>query len=220
MRCTQCSRPLRPIVVYDVDGTLADYHGAFTAFAGEYWDVTPRPYAYLEPWSGEGEFEDYLGLTKVQYREAKLAYRQGGNKRWLAPFSGMPTQVRSVRERQVDIWIATTRPWNRLDNVDPDTQEWLRRHNLTVDGLLYGEDKFRQLMETVDPMRIVAVVEDLAAQIDVAVGLGLPVIQVERPHNSDPGEKRDPRGNVETVGEWVHSKIDEWQKNNEPIGAF
>ena len=56
----------------------------------------------------------------------------------------------------VEVWIATTRPWMRLDNIDPDTREWLARNEIPWDYMIYGEDKYEQLLERVDRERVLA----------------------------------------------------------------
>lgn len=211
MLCSRCSSNLAPVVVFDIDGTLAQYHEPFTTFCDDYFATRLH-----HGWDGKGNFEDYLGLTRPQYRDAKLAYRQGGNKRWAPLYPGMRAMVMAAKEDLgADIWIATTRPWNRLDNVDPDTQEWIRRFSLPVDGLLYGDDKYRQLIKAVDPERIVAVVEDLGEQVEEANRLRLPVIQIERTHNQAASARRMPRGNIDTVSGWVQHRIDQWKGRND-----
>ena len=206
MKCTDCGKVVRPVVVVDVDGTLADYHTTFGQFCARYYNFTLD---HL-PWDGSGEFEDYLGMTKAEYREAKLAYRQGGNKRWLPMYAGAREVINSLRVAGAEVWIATTRPWQRLDNVDPDTREWLRRNGLDVDGLLYGEDKYRQVLEIVGKDRVVAAVEDLADQFDQAQDLGLPVIMVERPHNA--ATSRTPRGSIAVCQEWALHQVMKWKE--------
>lgn len=214
MRCSQCSNPVKPIVVFDIDGTLGDYHGHFTQFCERYWnlDIGGHPY------TGIVEFECWLGITKEQYREAKLAYRQGGNKRWMPCYAESAEVVREAR-KLAEVWICTTRPWQRLDNVDPDTREWLRRNEIEVDGLLYGDGKYFQLCETVDPARIAAVVEDLPEQFGIARTLGLPVILRENHHNYDTGKSLVPRGNLVTCGAWAVAKAESWIERHKETHA-
>lgn len=188
MLCSECSRPVKPVVAVDIDGTLGNYHQAFTDFAERYVGRV-LPYDY----DGVGNFEDFLGLTQVEYRAAKLAYRQGGSKRWMEPYPYAAMFVNELRRAGAEVYIATTRPWQRLDNIDPDTQEWLRRNQMEVDGLLFGDDKYDQLVSIVEKERIIAVVDDLPEQFDHAVSLGLPAFQVERQHNSGVGCERHPR---------------------------
>lgn len=210
MKCSHCGKSVVPIVVLDLDGTLADYHSEFTSYCEHYFG---RSMAW--GWTGVGNFEDFLGLDRAQYREAKLAYRQGGNKRWMETYVGVNELVESIRSGPpIELWIATTRPWQRLDNIDPDTVEWLRRNQIRIDGLLYGENKYTRLIDTVDQRRVVACLEDLAEQYDKARALGLPVFQIERLHNSGPGLSRVPRGNLQAAQEWISDRIERWYKEH------
>lgn len=179
MKCSDCSKVVRPIVVVDIDGTLAMHHEDITRFCSRYYDKAPPTF----PYDGSESFADYLGLPIDEYRAMKLAYRQGGNKRFVKPYPGAADFMKGLWTIGVEIWVATTRPYQRLDNIDPDTREWLRRNDMKIDGLLYGDDKYDQLVETVDPVRIVAVFEDLDEQMLIGTKLLLPMFQVYRPHN-------------------------------------
>jgi uncharacterized HAD superfamily protein len=212
MKCSHCSREVRPVVAVDIDGTLAKYHETVREFSQMYFDYR---LPHSEDYDGSVDFEVYLGLSQAEYRAMKLAFRQGGNKRFLPAYPRASSLVDEMRHAGAEIWVATTRPWDRLDNVDPDTREWLRRNEIVIDGLLYGEDKYHQLVEAVERERIVAVFDDLAKQIDVARDLGLPAFQVHRPHNSAISERRSPGGSLPGATSWGRQQIDEWRKNHD-----
>lgn len=217
VRCSDCSKNVKPIVVYDIDGTLGNYHGHFSYFCYLYfgWSGGTDHTHY----DGSVEFEEFLGITKAEYREAKLAYRQGGWKRWMPAYEDAASSVKAMAEL-AEVWICTTRPWQRLDNVDPDTREWLRRNGMLdhVSGLLYGDRKYYQLCETVDPSRIVAVIEDLPEQFGIARSLGLPVILRENHHNVSVRRGNStsyvPRGTLATCNQWAGIRIAEWLVHN------
>jgi FMN phosphatase YigB (HAD superfamily) len=180
MKCTQCNTKIRPVVSLDVDGTLGDYHDFFGRFALRYWNRKLRG----APWRGDGEFEDYLGLTKAEYREAKMAYRQGGMKR-IQPVYLNAIRIAQAASVGAEVWITTTRPWKRLDNIDPDTQWWLQQNGIYYDHLLYDADKYHVLAERVTPERVAFVLEDLPEQFVVANDLfGAAAHLIERYHNS------------------------------------
>jgi len=163
VKCSDCSEIVRPIVAIDIDGTLGDYHRHFLNFAEGYLDMKlPRD------WDGVGDWEEHLGLTKEKYREVKLAYRQGGLKRTMPSFFGVESFTHTLKEHGAEIWITTTRPWLRLDNIDPDTREWIRRNRIAYDHMIYGKDKYSQLASLVSPERVVAVVDDLEAECEKA----------------------------------------------------
>lgn len=214
MLCSACSQIVRPVVVFDIDGTLAEYHNHLERFCREYWDLHRGP---SSGWDGSGEFEDYLGLEKDQYREAKLAFRQGGQKRVMRPIEDGIRLYQHVFHLDpfIEIWVATHRPWRRLDNVDPDTQWWLDRFSIKRDHLLFSEDKYADLVAQVDKDRIVAVFEDLKPMCDRAEELGLPVAQVARPHNSAPSEIHYSRGTLGQLTYWVDAQMRAWNDKND-----
>lgn len=172
MRCTECSREVKPVVAVDIDGTLGDYHEHFIIFAQGY---VGRRLSMNH--GGDGEFSDSLGLEKHEYRAIKLAYRQGGMKRSMPVYPYAPDLVTRLREAGAEVWLTTTRPYLRLDNIDPDTRAWLERHEISYDGLLYDDDKYTRLLEIVDRDRIIGVVDDQASMIHAAVEHGLAPIQ-------------------------------------------
>lgn len=211
MKCTECNKEIKPVIGVDIDGTLAQYHETVTMFSSRYFD-RPHP---DELYDGNGPFREYLGLTQAEHRAMKLAFRQGGNKRMMPPYPYVDDFFNDIRYLGAEVWVATTRPWQRLDNVDPDTQEWLRRCGIEIDGLLYGDDKYEQLILAVGIERIVGVFDDLPDQIDHARVLGLPAYQIWRPHNSFSSTRRVPGGNLSEAPRWVARRIDEWTSRYE-----
>lgn len=183
--CSNCSVPVKPIVAVDIDGTIAEYHNHLRLHVERYFGIQcPRGY-----WNGEGNYEDWLGISHDQYREAKLAFRQGGLKRWAPVMPDVEVLLEILsewrQEGKVEVWITTTRPWNRLDSTDPDTRFWLDQHFRVYDHLLYDENKYEELGRIVQPMRVLAVVDDLPEKIAEAqqvFGSQVPMM-VRRPHN-------------------------------------
>lgn len=172
MRCSSCSAEVKWVVAVDIDGTLAKYHRGYRDFVAKYDERDDLPLG----WDGIGEFRDALGLTKREHHERKLAYRAGGFKRWMDAFPYVSTMMHELKRLNVEIWMTTTRPWMRMDNVDTDTVEWLRRNGVPHDHLLFDEDKYGKLLELVDPERIVAVLDDEEEQRDRCAQLRLPFV--------------------------------------------
>jgi phosphoglycolate phosphatase-like HAD superfamily hydrolase len=162
--CTKCSTPVTPVVAIDIDGTLGDYHGHFLTFARSYFLTPPRAHRV---YNGSGSFKRWwmkeFMRSEKDWHDVKLAYRQGGMKRTMPIRPNARHLMQYIKEREkVELWVTTTRPYLSLDNIVPDTIEWLHRHNIfDYDGILFDEDKYEQLAERVDPDRIVAVVDDL-----------------------------------------------------------
>jgi hypothetical protein len=181
MLCTNCNRSVRPVIALDIDGTLANYHEHFFQFATEYYGRTFR-----KGYDGSITIANWMGISKEEYRQCKLAYRLGGMKRCIPPYLRPPhttNLVDSLRRREVEIWFTTTRPYLKLDTTDPDTREWLRRQDLTYEGLIYDDNKYETLLDIVGPNRIIGIVDDDPEQYDRAEQLELFPIQIARQHN-------------------------------------
>ncbi len=173
MRCSSCSAVVRPVVALDVDGTLGDYHGHFLKFLEGYLGRPPvRPAFRDAGYRGEQRFRNWCirayGISEATWYDIKLAYRQGGMKRTMPVYHDASQLSLDLIEEGAEVWITTTRPHNRLDNIDPDTQHWLARHGIGYDQMIYGDDKYQQLAKLVDPERVVAVLDDEAEQYDKA----------------------------------------------------
>lgn len=172
---------MRPVVALDIDGTLGDYHGHFTRFA-EQW--TGRSLPPPDKNTGGMEFFQWLGMSRKNYNDCKLAYRQGGMKRSMPCYDDAADVVRYIRSKlKYEVWICTTRPYLRLDNIDPDTRHWLRRNKIQYDGLLYGSSKYRDLVHSVGLQRVMLVVDDLPKYIEQAMKVGLPSAVRDQPYN-------------------------------------
>jgi hypothetical protein len=211
------------VVSIDIDGTLADYHGWFLAFAALYLDRDmPSPFQ-INP--GKPLYK-HMGVSLATYREVKLAYRQGGMKRSMPCLEGAAEMITAIRKR-AEVWICTTRPYLRLDNIDPDTREWLRRNGIKYDALLFdpadSDNKYRELKRQAGS-RVACVAEDLPEQVMKALQLGLmPVFLRKQPYNissfteaparwagADPIHKWS---TAEQLLELIEKAIDVWGSN-------
>lgn len=209
MLCTDCRRPVKPVVAMDIDGTLGGYHSHFIRFA-EGWlgRNEARPMSY----DGTTSLAEFLGIDKQTYRQIKLAYRQGGMKRTMPTYQGAVGMVNTLRSVGAEVWLTTTRPYLRLDNVDPDTRWWLELHRFQYDGLLYDEHKYQVLMDIVGKERIVGILDDDPEMFDEAETLGLPVWLIRRQHNQ---HVQVPRlaPNLDAASDIFRCNIEEWKNS-------
>ena len=220
MLCSSCRHEVKPVVAIDIDGTLGDHHGHFQEFTERYvdqplgpplWEVPGRASNDRIAYPYDEEFSDWLGLPKGIYREAKLAYRQGGMKRLMPVHDGASELVDNLRSIGAEVWLCTTRPYLRLDNIDPDTREWLRRNRIEYDGLIYGEDKYQRLSDIVGHERVVGVLDDLPEMFDAAEALKLCPVQKVNGHRG--GAFRSP--SVDTLwgaGRLLAERVRDWYK--------
>lgn len=211
MKCTDCYKDVRPVVAIDIDGTLGEYHLHMIDLAEMYFG-RPFPHTYIGEYQEFSDWFAQFGVTKADYRQLKLAYRQGGWKRFMPVFPGAWPLLTSLRSWDVEVWLCTSRPYLRLDNVDPDTREWLERNGLEYDGLIYGEDKYERLVATVGKERIIGVLDDLPEMIDAAEALGLPAYQIARQHNQHITAHRGIRcGSLSAARDTFLKGAAEWQ---------
>jgi len=156
-----------PVVAIDIDGTLADFHGHLLRFLVQWTgsDIVPILKGSIDPYDGSESWSDYccrlFDIDRTTFRQAKLAYRQGGLKRTMPVIDGAQRICHTVKEAGAELWLTTTRPYLSLDNIIVDTTEWLERQGIAFDGLLFDEDKYAKLAEQVDSERVVAVLDDL-----------------------------------------------------------
>lgn len=184
MLCSRCSEPIKPVVAVDIDGTLGDYHGHFWEFAHSWLGAEVD---VVEPYRGEQPYREWFCSTYdvdiTTFRSIKLAYRQGGLKRTMPVYPGARAFLWAIESAGAELWLTTTRPHDRYDRIDPDTREWIRRHSLPFDGLLFSQGKIAELAERVDPTRVVAVVDDLVENLELATnefGAGATILRRTR----------------------------------------
>lgn len=213
----------KPIVALDIDGTLGDYHSNFLEFAWRYFDRGPKTWDPNEVNPGLPLWE-HMGIPQRSYRDAKLAYRQGGWKRWMPAYPGAAELTRAIRSAGAEVWICTTRPYLRLDNVDPDTQEWLRRNQIEYDAVLFDpaheEDgtKYHELARQAGA-RVAAVVDDLPEMIEASYKAGLchypahGAILRDQPYNRHYDNWRR-SGSCEEIQIRVRHDIECWKAHN------
>ncbi len=199
---------LRPVFGIDLDGTLGDFHSHFFNFA-EGWLGKKIERRYR----GDVPMTKHIGISKERYRKVKLAYRRGGLKRSMPVYPGACELTCSLRERGAIVIICTTRPYLQIDNVEPDTIEWLRRNQIQYDGIIYGERKFKDLKKSWNG-QIVAAVDDLPEMILQAYDCGFPGIMIVRNHNIQFHTKWRENSLYE-VSKLLHELLDEWEKENE-----
>jgi hypothetical protein len=172
--------PDRPVVALDIDGTGGDYHAHFTRFAQEWTGRKMPDPASINPGL---PLHKHLGMSKAYYRQCKLAYRQGGLKRSMPVYPGFAEMTKEFRHAGAAVAICTTRPYLRLDNIDPDTRHWLRRNGIQYDWVLFGTHKYRDLAKQVGASHIIAVLDDLVELVGQARSLGIQAWLRDQPYN-------------------------------------
>lgn len=214
MLCSNCSKVVRPVVAIDIDGTLGDYHTHLLSFAEGYL----ANYDTVNHFTYQGErpfgewFAEVFDVDATTFRQIKLAYRQGGMKRNMPVHSHAAQLVRNVK-RRAEVWLTTTRPYLRLDNVDPDTRFWLARNNIGYDGMLYDEDKYKVLADRVEPGRVVSVLDDLIEQVQAAERVFGDTVPIHRMShwNVREGYYHQTAASLPEADRIINNMIDDWE---------
>lgn len=216
----------RPLVALDIDGTLGDYHGHFLRFA-EGWlgRAMPDP-AKINPGFPLWEF---MEVDRTTYRAIKLAYRQGGLKRSMPAYPHAAELTAAIRDTGAEVWICTTRPYQRHDSIDPDTQEWLRRNEIIWDSLLYDYvgrkySKYEELARQAG-RRVAMIVDDLPEALETIRHQRFPqlhrIVVRDQPYNRHVhidhyGLRAVRHEGADLAGLWAYASeaIQVWQKVN------
>jgi hypothetical protein len=213
----------KPVVAIDIDGTLGNYHAHFLWFA-ERWLGIPMPSEYdINPGLRLSEF---MNVPHSVYRECKLAYRQGGLKRFMPVYTYAAELTHNIRATGAEVWICTTRPYLRLDNIDPDTREWLRRNDIKYDAVIFQgisyEDgthqttKYEDLVRQVGVNRIVAAIDDLPEQTEDAFKQGIRRVYLrDQPYNRSDAVRGIRIMNLSALWFEIQKDIQDWKENNE-----
>lgn len=209
----------KPVVALDIDGTLGDYHRHFLWFAEKWLDTPMPPADEVNPGMRLSEF---MGIPHHVYQNCKLAYRQGGLKRFMPVYPHAHELTRNIRTNGAEVWLCTTRPYLRLDNIDPDTREWLRRNKITYDAVIFEslEDgllssKYDDLVRQVGVDRIVAAVDDLPEQVNTAIHAGIKKVYVrDQPYNRDPAITAQRVASLEELDMCIRHDIADWRNQH------
>jgi hypothetical protein len=225
VRCSDCGRMVKPVVALDIDGTLARYHEALVEFIINYTDTEPGPGVPCPGRTAErigGDFGDWVcfafRLDRRTYRDIKLAFRQGGQKRFMPAYPYASELAYAAADESAEVWVTTSRPYLRLDNVDPDTREWLRRAEVPWNYMVYGEDKYERLAELVEPERVVLVLDDLPEMYDQASQAFGPEVPVLRQNGWNRGAE-DGRTAVDDLLDaraLLVQRTQQWYQQNSP----
>lgn len=226
MKCSSCSRVILPVVAIDIDGTLAPFHKHFLEFAERYLGVVRLHYGtdHIDVWNdydGSVRFRDWFcetyDIKVATWKDIKLAYRQGGMKRTMPSYVHGVALTHYVTSQGAELWLTTSRPAYRLDNIDPDTQEWCTRNGVKYDYLLYDDDKYERLAERVDPARVIAVLDDLPEMYDAALvrfGPDVPILAKSQWNRGVTRQYEVPVDTLQRSALMIGHRIANWKKTH------
>jgi hypothetical protein len=220
MKCTECNRSIKPVVALDIDGTMGMYHDHFLFYASGYLNQQIKDhYVGNQPFK-EWFCANYRCSTDV-WHDIKLAYRQGGMKRTMPVYADAQLLADSVRAAGAELWVTTTRPYIRHDNIDPDTREWLRRNHITYDYMIYDGHKYKKLAQLVGSERVCAVLDDLLDELDEAealFGKDVPILRRTKYNRAFQRPDTMQATNLPMASRFIQYKIKKWREQYDEPG--
>jgi hypothetical protein len=146
------------VLVVDIDGCLADFDGGFARWLS-------KAHPSLDP-----------KVNGPNLEVAKQDFYASGGFLLLEPLDGAAASMAQAKQIGLKIAIITARQKRRHKNVETDTIQWLKRHGIPYDLLVFDRDKAEAICEHVLPAKVVAAIEDRLKHAVEIAALDIPVI--------------------------------------------
>jgi uncharacterized HAD superfamily protein len=115
------------------------------------------------------------------YKDLKFEYRECGIKRTLPVREGAPETLQLLKELGYTIIILTSRPFSEHKTLYKQTTDWLDANNIPYDGIIFGEDKYLQILSKVPNLRFM--IEDHRYYANLISKWGYTVFLVTNEYN-------------------------------------
>lgn len=176
------------VFITDMDGCLADL-GALD----EVLDAV------------EGTPESRL----MKQESIKTEFRTNGGFMDLPPIKGAPEAMRKIKAMGYKIVVITARPHHRHKRLYSDTLNWMNKHGIETDLILFERDKAEAICQYVYPARPAYFVEDRTKHAMEIAAIGVPVLLIDNEGNKETPEDEL----IQRVTNWGHI-ISHMTKNN------
>lgn len=148
------------LVITDLDGCVADLSG---------WQ------RQLDTAGGNGPMSD----GKLRLLESlKEDFYRGGGFRDLPPIPGARETLRKMRAAGYSVAVITARPYWQYKRLYSDTIEWLKRHDIEYDLILFNKDKAEAIYEHIHPAQPLFFIEDRAKHCLELANIGVKVLHL------------------------------------------
>lgn len=170
-----------PIIIFDIDGTLADYRKGFVR-----WLEKKHQGALPPDRSKSLAMEIDLGLSYPTYVKYKEEFESSGGYAALPLYSDVPEALRELSEWGVHFLAYTARPALSHSRIWNDTWSWLIRSNIETffSELRIGkEQRIARACELMEQGHRVVIVEDEPDTAIRASAAGITVFMRNQPYN-------------------------------------
>lgn len=115
------------------------------------------------------------------YKDIKYEYRESGIKENLEVRPGAAELTSILKSLGYTIMILTARPFSKHKTLFKQTANWLTKNGIKYDGIIFGEDKYIQILQYVPNLRFM--VEDHRYYANLIGRWGYPVFLVDNIYN-------------------------------------
>lgn len=162
------------IVIFDVDGVLADLDGSLVPFMKEKLGDKPLLESDIHVDIAHGwDFE--------RYREAKNLFEATGGYRTLEPLYHLYNLFMYLYGADFNIVTFTARPVNVFRKIKHDTVQWFLKYGVLPDVIKFGRDERISYAVQLQKLgKTVVLVDDNDTTLTRAATAGIPTIKAER----------------------------------------
>lgn len=120
-------------LMVDIDGVLSDTDRGAEDYASAVFGVQVD--------SSKATSFDWTAWSGLSLEQVKQMFQDGTLYRYLAPYQGAIEGLNNLKEAGFEIYLVTSRPNN--ESVRAYTLNWLVKHNVSFDGLIFVESSFK-----------------------------------------------------------------------------
>lgn len=115
----------------------------------------------------------------------KHEFYTDGRFRELPPIENAAKALNHLKQLDYTIVLVTARPQWQYKRLYADTLEWLEKHEMPHDHILFGKDKVELVHTHLKPAWPMAFVDDHELNTRSIAKAGIPVLLFDTPHNQD-----------------------------------
>lgn len=168
------------VMVFDIDGVIADYDNEYKEFCKTYYYLTPS-----EEERTSYSYYKMFGISKMKEEEIHSEFIKMGGFRKLKSYDGIKELISTIRSYCVKVVLLTARPSWVYKRLITDTYWWLKNEGIEYDLLLWDKDKAETMLQYVFPANILYFVEDRDKHAIEISHLGVDVLLLNKEYNGN-----------------------------------
>jgi uncharacterized HAD superfamily protein len=158
------------LCAFDIDGCLNYYPDPWVDFLND----------KLGTWYTDLN-EAKASISYQEYKDIKYQYRESGVKRTLPVREGARKTLQQLKKNGYTILILTSRPFDKHKSLFKQTTDWLYANKLPYDGIIFGENKYLEVLTKAPTLRFM--VEDHRYYANLIAKWGYRVYLVDNKYN-------------------------------------